>query len=474
MKDIEEIKYLFKEVIRYSQCFSSQLSLNIDPIFDQWLISKRDFIDKMNGNLFYEYPERISFTMGEESKKESYNDFLDDIYYKYNNYYLYEYLKSLPIEDFYQNKISVNQNNVCGYNGTNIIIPKGMKVIKTFKYFEDNIDRLKELQNRASEIIQKNKVSGKLCLSVHPLDYLSLSENTYNWRSCHSLDGDYRSGNLSYMMDASTVICYLKGENEDSVLPNFPSEVQWNSKKWRMLLFFSNDDNMMFFSRQYPFSSDEALNIIKDEVLPKAGFNEWMNLHKSKITTFVDEYSDETFSLSKLIPLDHIAIPIHDLVINKDGSKMFNDLLSSTFYDPIYCYKKGENENLFHKSTGNTTKFTRFEIGGACKCPICGKNDIDFTEIMACKSCTFKYQLELPDDIDLDTCYICGELLPTEELIYLPWSQHYICENCYHNDKRIVTCEKCGSGDFQSEYKIINNKYYYPDCYRRELSKNER
>ena len=28
-------------------------------------------------------------------------------------------------------------------------------------------------------------------------DYLSLSENAFNWRSCHALDGEYRAGNLS-------------------------------------------------------------------------------------------------------------------------------------------------------------------------------------------------------------------------------------------------------------------------------------
>lgn len=84
-------------------------------------------------------------------------------------------------------------------------------------------------------LIQEDKVTGILCLSIHPLDYLSLSENTYNWRSCHALDGEYRAGNLSYMMDNTTVVCYLKGEDE-AELPHFPAEVKWNSKKWRMLL----------------------------------------------------------------------------------------------------------------------------------------------------------------------------------------------------------------------------------------------
>ena len=47
-------------------------------------------------------------------------------------------------------------------------------------------------------ILQDVKVSGDLVLSVHPLDYLSISDNNHNWYSCHSLDGEYGAGNLGY------------------------------------------------------------------------------------------------------------------------------------------------------------------------------------------------------------------------------------------------------------------------------------
>ena len=41
------------------------------------------------------------------------------------------------------------------------------------------------------------------------------------------------------MVDSSTFMCYIKS-NDDEILPNFPDTVPWNSKKWRMLLFFSD------------------------------------------------------------------------------------------------------------------------------------------------------------------------------------------------------------------------------------------
>ena len=91
-------------------------------------------------------------------------------------------------------------------------------------------------------------MSGDFCISIHPLDFLTSSVNTYNWRSCHALDGEYRAGNLSYMVDKSTIICYLKGAN-NAKLPMFPDDVPWNSKKWRVLIYVSDYWDLLFAGR---------------------------------------------------------------------------------------------------------------------------------------------------------------------------------------------------------------------------------
>ena len=120
------------------------------------------------------------------------------------------------------------------------------------------------------QIIQENTITGTLCFSVHPLDFLSSSENTHNWRSCHSLDGEYRGGNLSYMVDDCTFMCYLRSDGYDHQLPNFPHEVKWNSKKWRVLLYLSNDRTMLMAGRQYPFSSSTGMDrVIKEVFIPE-------------------------------------------------------------------------------------------------------------------------------------------------------------------------------------------------------------
>ena len=68
-----------------------------------------------------------------------------------------------------------------------------MKITRALKFpFLKEIPQklLDTFQTKMSMILQENCVSGRLCISVHPLDFISSSENTYNWRSCHALDGN--------------------------------------------------------------------------------------------------------------------------------------------------------------------------------------------------------------------------------------------------------------------------------------------
>ena len=43
----------------------------------------------------------------------------------------------------------------------------------------------------------------------------------------------------------------------------------WNDKKWRVLLFLSNEKELIMAGRQYPFTSDFGLSFILKQVLPQ-------------------------------------------------------------------------------------------------------------------------------------------------------------------------------------------------------------
>ena len=232
--DIEEIKAQVKSVLAYSQeCPEPK----VDNLINKWLKAKKFLIEALGGDLIKE-GETVSFSLSREEKDKRVNSFINDIEYRHSDLAWFIYLNR---NSFYDNTVAKEYTLETGET-----IPKGMKLLKSFKYFISDKEELNKLQTRASMMIQEDKVEGVLCFSVHPLDYLSVSENTYNWRSCHALDGEYRSGNLSYMCDESTVVCYLRGKDTQVRLPHFPEDVLWNSKKWRMLMFLSESWQSMF------------------------------------------------------------------------------------------------------------------------------------------------------------------------------------------------------------------------------------
>ena len=177
MYDIGEIKEQFCEVIRESQGIEEP---QVDWLFDEWAKAKEKFIERFGG-LIYEWPEPIEFTLDEKEKRYRAASFADRVHDMYNNPVLAEFIEE-NLDGFFDNKV------VKACEGG--VIPLGMKLLKAFKYFEHNKATLRNIQDDASLLIQENKIKGKLCFSVHPLDFLSSSENTYNWRSCHALDNN--------------------------------------------------------------------------------------------------------------------------------------------------------------------------------------------------------------------------------------------------------------------------------------------
>ena len=239
----KEVQKKFNEVISASQGIEDPQT---DDLFQKWMEAKRDFIEAMDGQLIWEWPEQVAFELGSKEKNLRVDDFVELIQNRWQNNDLADFV-AFEKDGFFSNQVT--RQYICPQR--NLIIPQGMKLLKAFKFFENDVKVLNDIQSAASMIIQEDKITGTLCLSVHPLDFLSLSENTHNWRSCHALDGEYRGGNLSYMVDRSTIICYIRS-NRDDYLPDF-GDVKWNSKKWRVLLFFSNKWDMLFAGRQYPF-----------------------------------------------------------------------------------------------------------------------------------------------------------------------------------------------------------------------------
>ena len=467
MEQIQKIQQKFNEVIAYSQNIEYPKT---DELFGKWYKNKEYFIKTLfNGELKYTYPEKVKFDINMDVKISKYAEFIEYVGFVMNLPLIdpfFEYLTSIPAADFYDNELK--RDYFIGEKK----IPAGMKVVKSFKYFIEDKVLLSDIQNKASNFIQENKIEGYLTFSVHPLDFLSLSENTFNWRSCHALDGEYRSGNLSYMGDASTVVCYLSDGN-DVVLPHFPPNVKWNSKKWRCLFHFNNFYDVIFAGRQYPFTSAGALETIRkifiDELIPtehswlkgdfKAHWTHWHNDYISEVP--YSEYSDEDnghcYEEDEYFLAKGRIWNRYDVVHDAPNSTHYNDILRSTCYlKPYYMYRKeGISSNI------------DFIIGSNVSCLSCGEDTIfGANGHMLCKNCSN----ELVDDDMYAVCDCCGRGDYIEDMTWVMDS--YVCQSCINTE--CFYCEECQEWHYNDSkvYDEENQRFICADCKRRKEDKN--
>lgn len=422
-KEFQNISYQVSEVIRYSQNIENP---KISPLMNKWAENKADIIKLFGNKTIYRTNEKITIDLEPDEKEEKFFNFLDKIKDSCFNYYGLEDFILANRENFFSN---VTESD---FEFRNIKIPKGIKISKAFKFFIDDLDDLDRVQTIASRLIQENKLSGYLYLSVHPLDYLSSSENNNKWRSCHALDGEYRAGNLSYMCDNSTIVCYIADEKLEK-LPHFPESILWNSKKWRMLLFLSDTRTAMFAGRHYPFFSEKIMEEIRFRISrilkpDTDGFTfyfgsskkEWSNWHNDYFENF--EYTnkkDESNFWKKYVPIAHHIYDIEQLIEDKSDLH-FNDLLRSSVYTPYYAWIKTEGDPI------------HFSIGSKIPCLRCGKYDITDSETMVCTDC---------DDENSVFCVDCAERVHIDDTVYVP-GHGYICSRCF--DDSYAFCALCG------------------------------
>lgn len=455
--ELSEIKEQVKSVLKYSQDFGTH-DPKVDALINDWYEAKKFFIQHIGEDLIYEYPETIFFEMNETDKIKNIEDFITNIEFDYRRL---DNIQEI-IRFFEDNKMNFYTNHTTNdFIFDDVIIKKGIKINKALKFFIEDKETLTDLQMAVSRVIQKDKIQGRLCLSVHPLDYLSSSENKHNWRSCHALDGEYSMGNLSYMIDESTIICYLKSE-EDTILPNFPPTIPWNNKKWRVLIHFSNDKEMMFSGRQYPFASDKGLDLVLEKLLPSIGLGEkWSKWDNTTLSEF--KKNDESLHFnSPYIPVNDELIKLNELVKSGIGSLNYNDVLYSNYYKPYYSYRL--NHPFYHSFTGGTTRQTRFEIGKPVKCLCCERDYITVSDIPRCNKCEMDYGTAEHEMFDY--CIECGERIFIDDAYYVDGIGH-ICADCLESEDNYVRCRDCGMiMPIREAYRDEDGNYYCDWCAR--------
>ena len=118
-----------------------------------------------------------------------------------------------------------------------------------FDIFRNHISRITE--------VRKSKV--KFTLSIHPLDYMTMSDNVNGWESCMNWTqgpGSYRAGTIEMMNSPLVVVAYI------TTKPYYPANtsIEWTSKSWRELIIVH--PNTICSVKSYPYYNiafDKAL-----------------------------------------------------------------------------------------------------------------------------------------------------------------------------------------------------------------------
>lgn len=456
MLDLSYIKKDFNDVIKYSQNLE-EYDFNCDHLIDKWYTAKEEFIKAFGNKCIYEYPITLNFKLSVAEKEKRFKQFVEGLRCIWKQEELADYVL-LQEEGFFENKTVKKYKTNDGK-----IIPEGAKLVKSFKFFLPKGKALREIQDSASSYIQEDYVRGILCLSVHPLDFLSLSENGHNWRTCHSLDGDYRAGNISYLLDDVTFIAYLKAQ-DNYYLPNFPTSIPWNSKKWRVLLHLSKDKNLLMAGKQYPLQLERGmqavLNRIKNDInlLDLKEGEEWSEWESVESSPYGNSESMLTLGIANSFN-SFKFFKLSGFVTDAENSRQYNDILNSGSYIPLYSFRYKKKEKIPLASVANSS----IRIGEETKCIMCQeKPTMQHEGTMLCLECECKYGTS--EDDTFTYCDGCGRRMFTDDTIYVEGS--VFCNECF--DNYCFICADCEEYHFNENliYDEESDLYLCQECYQ--------
>lgn len=231
------------------------------------------------------------------------------------------------------------------------------KIAKAFK-----LAGFEEFRIWQSILTSDRKIKGKLTLSIHPMDFMTMSDNDSNWSTCMSWGyehiGDYRYGTIEMMNSPKVVMAYVESENDMDICG-----YSWNNKKWRSL--FIVDDSVLVNVKAYPYQSTdivcEVLNWLRDLARDHWGWhydNDELvpyntDFVKFSTDTMYNDFSDEIVPRFMYyrddVPVDYINYSgeLQCMVCGELNVKIYeNDLLCSDCDRTVICDECNERINI--------------------------------------------------------------------------------------------------------------------------------
>ena len=312
-----------------------------------------------------------------------------------------------------------------------IVVSTGCKVSKILGKIAlaYNIPKYEEFRIAHSLCLNTKKLSGDVCLSIHPLDYMTMSDNDCNWNSCMSWrdGGEFRQGTVEMMNSPYIVVAYMKDPEDFRFFPYGNDDAKWNNKRWRTLFIVHH--NVIMGIRQYPYDSQElnefCLKWLREVVEPTGKYGPYSDYIEMITNHATNNFHNE-------------VNPCH---MTFQTNRMYND-----------CY----NEHAAYVAKHMPDRLS-ITYSGETECVVCGKEfDCDDNYNLPTSSLTCSRHS------DFSRCSCCDRTIYNEEDDGYWIGDDLICYDCYEN--KCERCDTCGDMDLidnMTKYYIKNNNIYY-------------
>lgn len=372
---------------------------------------------------FYERLKKVETTIG-----AAYSQIDRDCdYYGGQNYWNYRHL--ITDETLAKNEWT-RETTTIKIGDKDVKIQKGAKPMrilqKIFSYYGFD-EVFEELRLKHSMVLNDKHFRGTLCLSIHPLDYMTMSDNACDWNSCMNWrnQGSYRRGTVEMMNSPMAVVAYLESESSKFYIDGEP----WNSKKWRELILY---DKGCF-------------------ICGVKGYPMWnKNIEKAAVQMMKEYCSEDFGSIQNITPWvsdwEYHTAPFksYKIYFDPDCDSMYNDFNEEVGH--YGCF----NRTLLDAGSSTDGSYIRmsFNYSGVPSCMRCG-DEIYYEDgnewELVCENCS-----------NLVHCTCCGESLEEEDAYDV--DGEYYCEYCYNEETFICPITKNRTDHNYSERIYFINK----------------
>lgn len=288
------------------------------------------------------------------------------------------------------------------YNGKEYKVSPNTKSIRILgKMARDTkdpgiLDLYEKLRIVLSQHTNQKELHGNLCLSIHPLDYMTMSDNDSGWDSCMSWvnQGDYRAGTVEMMNSPYVVVAYVESEHKQAT---FAGSITWNNKKWRELFLVT--PNLITEIKPYPYDNE----FFTKETLRRLGALQ----------------SEANFS-------DAFKMPVRKTFIHKDKELVFRPQ-ATYMYNDFGLTASNKHWAIINENNLDSWQ-THINYSGAMNCMSCGEEieyNTDYSNEVFCAPCLGETTF---------TCDWCGRTVRNGNESSYWIENHLLCEDCWENE----------------------------------------